>query len=235
MKNTESELLNYYSKNASSYDSLHMNSAHEHLLALHYVTALIRFNNIKRILDVGAGTGRVARFLAKEIPDIKVISVEPSVELREIAVKNGVNKNEIVEGNIYKLPYEDAEFDLVCAFGVFHHLEDPSLALSEMKRVSGKFLFFSDANNFGQGTLFMRYIKNFLRTIHMWNFFVFLKTKGKKYTITIEDGLAFSFSLVDITRDLKDYSLKFLSTRANNHNFLYTASHFALFAEKNNK
>jgi hypothetical protein len=104
-----------------------------------------------------------------------------------------------------------------------------------MKRVSGKFLFFSDANNFGQGTLFMRYIKNFLRTIHMWNFFVFLKTKGKKYTITIEDGLAFSFSLVDITRDLKDYSLKFLSTRANNHNFLYTASHFALFAEKNNK
>ena len=104
-----------------------------------------------------------------------------------------------------------------------------------MKRVSGKFLFFSDSNNFGQGPLIARCLKNFLRKIHLWNLFVFLKTKGKKYTITIEDGLAFSFSLVNITRELKEYSLKFLSTRKNSHNFLYTASHFALFAEKNTK
>lgn len=77
----------------------------------------------------------------------------------------------------------------------------------------------------------MRYIENFLRAIRMSNFFVLLKTKGKKYTITIEDGLAFSFSLVAITQDLKDYSIAFFSTRANNHNFLYTASHFTLFAK----
>ena len=101
-----------------------------------------------------------------------------------------------------------------------------------MKRVSAKYLFFSDANNFGQGNILMRSLKNFLRIAKLWHFCIFLRTKGRKYTISEEDGLAYSFSLVDMTKDLKEYSLKFLSTRANNHNFLYTASHFALFAEK---
>jgi ubiquinone/menaquinone biosynthesis C-methylase UbiE len=226
------KLQDYYSETADLYDSLHLDSNHEHQLALHYLSALIKYHGIKSILDVGAGTGRVARFIASEIPEVKIMSIEPSEKLRDIAIKSGVKKNQIAQGDIYHLPFGDAEYDLVCAFGVFHHLEDTKLALKEMKRVSRKFLFFSDSNNFGQGKILVRNLKLFLRFTHLWKLFIFVRTKGKKYTISYEDGLTYSFSLLDVANDLHEYSLKFMSTRTNNHNFLRTASHFALFAAR---
>lgn len=163
---------------------------------------------------------------------MQVTSIEPSSDLRKIAIQNGIKGDLITPGDAYSIPFANGAFDLVCAFGVFHHLEDPNLAMEEMKRVSRKFLYFSDSNNYGQGRLLERNVKLFLRRIHLWRAFVFLKTRGRKYTISVNDGLAYSFSLLDTAKHLQGYSLKFMSTRSNDYNFLRTATHLALFAEK---
>ena len=235
MESVEKKLMAYYAASASKYDEYHESTDREHLVALHYMAALIKFHDIKSVLDVGAGTGRVAKFLSQQFPTIQIVSVEPSVELRKIAIRNGIRESEFLDGDIYALSFHEASFDLVCAFGVFHHLRRPDLAISEMKRVSRGYLFLSDANNYGQGNRMKRIIKQFLRWSHLWTTYVFIKTKGRKYTYSESDGLVYSFSLVDILNYLKGYSLKFLSTRSNNHNFLTSASHFALFAEKDRK
>ena len=45
---------------------------------------------------------------------------------------------EIHQGDLYALPFEDGEFDLVLALEVLEHLEDPAAAVAEMRRVSAR-------------------------------------------------------------------------------------------------
>lgn len=59
---------NYYAKTADGYDSQHLFHGDEHYLALNYLDGLIKFNNVKTLLDIGAGTGRVALLLKKKNP-----------------------------------------------------------------------------------------------------------------------------------------------------------------------
>ena len=223
----------YYAKTAVRYDSQHLSHGDEHYLALHYLDGLIKFNNFKTLLDIGAGTGRVALFLKKRNPDLKIISIEPVKELRDIGYSKGIEPSELLDGDVYSLPFENSSFDLVCAFGVFHHLENPLAALSEMQRVSRNSMFISDSNNFGQGSSASRLIKQILNTFRLWNLAVLVKTKGKRYSISEGDGLAYSFSLFNLTKSLKTtYSLYFLSTVPSSRNLYNSASHIAVFAQK---
>ena len=224
---------NYYTTTANEYDSQHLSHGDEHYLALNYLDGLIRFNNVKSVLDIGAGTGRVALFLQKRNPELRIISLEPVKELRDIGYAKGLDQSELLDGDIYSLSFANSSFDLVCAFGVFHHLENPLAALGEMQRVSRSSIFISDSNNFGQGSTASRFIKQTLNTFKLWELAVFIKTKGKKYSILAGDGLAYSFSMFSLIKTLKsNYSLYFLSTVPSNGNLYKTASHVAVFAHK---
>ena len=224
---------NYYAKTADGYDSQHLFHGDEHYLALNYLDGLIKFNNVKTLLDIGEGTGRVALFLKKRNPILKIISIEPVKELRDIGYSKGLEQSELLDGDVYSLPFENSSFDLVCAFGVFHHLENPLAALGEMQRVSRSSIFISDSNNFGQGSSTSRFIKQTLNSIKLWDLAVFVKTKGKKYSISAGDGLAYSFSLFSLIKSLKtSYSIYFLSTVPSKRNLYKSASHIAVFAQK---
>jgi len=226
---------NYYANTANEYDSMHLSHGDEHYLALNYLDGLVKFNNVKTLLDIGAGTGRVALFLKKRNPELKIISIEPVQELRDIGYSKGLDLTELLDGNIYSLSFANSSFDLVCAFGVFHHLENPLAALGEMQRVSRSSIFISDTNNFGQGSSGSRFIKQTLNSFKLWNLAVLVKTKGKKYSISEGDGLAYSFSLFSLIKSLKSsYSLYFLSTVPSNRNLYKSASHIAVFAQKLN-
>ena len=224
----------YYASTSSDYDVKHLSHGDEHYLALNYMDALIKFNNFKSILDLGAGTGRAALFLKDRNPDLKILSVEPVKELREIGHTKGLSRTELIDGDIYDLEFANSSFDLVCAFGVFHHLDDPVAALNEMQRVSSNSVYISDSNNFGQGQTFSRMIKQILNFLRIWNFAVLVKTRGKKFTISEGDGLAYSFSLFSLIKYLEsNHSIYFLSTVPSNKNLYRTANHLAIFAKKN--
>jgi ubiquinone/menaquinone biosynthesis C-methylase UbiE len=123
------------------------------------------------------------------------LGVEPVDELREVAYAKGVAREELVPGDGRSLPYADGSHDVVCAFGVLHHVEDHERVVREMLRIARKAIFVSDSNNFGQGGRLARTAKQALNALRLWPLADFVKTRGKGYTITEGDGLAYSYSV----------------------------------------
>jgi ubiquinone/menaquinone biosynthesis C-methylase UbiE len=95
-----------------------------------------------RVLDVGCGTGVVARDLVERVAERgKVVGVDPSERLIEVAVRRmeeGSLKGRIefrcVDGAA--LPFPDGSFDLVVASAVFGHIPNGMEVLKEMVRVA---------------------------------------------------------------------------------------------------
>jgi len=75
-----------------------------------------------------------------------------------------------------------------------HHIRKPALAVAEMLRVATKAIFLSDSNNFGHGSPLGRSIKQTIDLLGLWPLADWIKTKGKGYTISEGDGLAYSYS-----------------------------------------
>lgn len=225
----------YYSTTAKDYDDKHLSHSDEHYLALNYLAGIIHFHNFESILDIGAGTGRAALFLREKNPRLKITSIEPVEALRMVGYAKGLSQAEMQDGDVYKLGFENSSFDLVCAFGVFHHLQHPAKALDEMKRIGKYAVFISDSNNLGQGGKISRGIKHTLYRLKLWNLAIFVKTRGKMYSISKDDGLAYSFSLFTLLKQLKSqYSVFFLSTVPSSRNLFNSASHLAILAVKSN-
>lgn len=101
-----------------------------------------------------------------------------------------------------------------------------------MKRVSKEFIFISDSNNFGQVKPLLRLVKQILNSLKLWKFLVYVRTRGKRYTFSEGDEIAYSFSIFDLLKHLKDYSLFLHSTVDSAGDIYKNASHLALFAAK---
>ncbi len=83
------------------------------------------------VLDVGAGTGAVAR--AAIDAGANVVALDPSLPMLEAAGRGGV-ANAVV-GSLPHLPFLDAVFDRVCCAFVMTHVDDADAAAIEMRRV----------------------------------------------------------------------------------------------------
>lgn len=224
----------YYSETAERYDSMHLNSGDEHYFALCFLESMIRFYNVKTILDVGAGTGRVASHLMSNIPSVKVISVEPVPELREQGYMRGLKSHELLDGDATKLAFGDGEFDLVCEFGMLHHIPNPAAAVGEMLRVARKAVFISDSNNFGQGSPAVRWMKQIANSFGLWPMVDWIKTRGKRYTISEGDGLGYSYSVYNNYEQIRRACkvVHVVNTRDGDVNPYRSASHVALLGVK---
>jgi ubiquinone/menaquinone biosynthesis C-methylase UbiE len=224
----------YYAETATQYDAMHVGEQDEHFFALSFLNGAITYLGIQSILDIGSGTGRAIQYLKKLNPHLRIVGVEPVRELREIGYSKGISENELVDGDATNLSFADAEFDLVCEFGVLHHIKKPDLAVAEMLRVSSKSIFISDSNNFGQGSLASRTIKQAINLLGLWKVVVLIKTKGKGYTLTEGDGLAYSYSIFNNYRQIRDAckSVHLLNTKDGFIDPYKTASHVALLGIK---
>jgi len=224
----------YYAETAARYDDLHVHELDEHFLSLCVMLSVVDFIGIRSILDIGSGTGRAIGQIKKSRPDIIVKGIEPVKELREVAFSRGISADELSDGDALALQFGDAEFDLVCAFGVLHHIRNPELAVKEMLRVGGKAIFISDANNFGQGSFLARSIKQLIDMVGLWRLVDLIKTGGRGYMISEGDGLAYSYSVFNnyrqISRGCK--SVHIFNTTPAGVNPYRTASHVALLGIK---
>ncbi|MBN9615649.1 MAG: methyltransferase type 11 [Acidobacteriales bacterium 59-55] len=224
----------YYRRTASHYDSAHTDSVSEHDFSLAFMLSMINFLDIDSVLDIGSGTGRAILQTKAAYPEMKITAIEPSLELRMIGHAKGLSEDELIDGDAQRLAFADGEFDLVCEFGALHHIPDPHQAIDEMLRVARKAIFISDCNNFGQGGLASRTTKQVLRSLHLWKAADFVKTRGKGYTISEGDGLAYSYSVFSdyskISRHCK--SVHLLNTKPSGMNLYRSSMHIALLGIK---
>jgi ubiquinone/menaquinone biosynthesis C-methylase UbiE len=137
-------------------------------LAEQIMLSAAQFLNIQSILDFGAGTGRVLLKINKAIPHLKAIGIEPSPELRGVGYGNDLSSAQLRNGDATRLEFEDSSFDLVCEFGVLHHIAAPSRAVSEMLRFARRAIFIVDNNNFAVGSKSVRTLKQSLAAVGLW-------------------------------------------------------------------
>ncbi len=86
----------------------------------------------KKVLDVGAGTGRLSLPLANRGAQVTALDVSPKM-LELIKKKN--SKIQTVIGDAESLPFADNSFDVVTAAFLIVHLKDPTRFFDEAYRV----------------------------------------------------------------------------------------------------
>jgi ubiquinone/menaquinone biosynthesis C-methylase UbiE len=197
----------YYAATAAKYDSMHGHEAANNPQTFKYVTFLLRAVQPETVLDVGAGTGQAILKMKKAMPDLSISGVEPVTALIEQGEReNGLPAGTILQGVGENLPFADASFDVVCSFGILHHVPHPNAIVKEMMRVARKAILICDGNRFGQGSLPMRLLKLGLYKAGLWRTVNYLKTGGKGYQITPGDGLAYSYSVYDSFACISDWA-----------------------------
>ena len=90
---------------------------------------LDKFKNAK-VLDVGVGVGRYAQIAAKIGAKIVGVDLSSSVDIAKINLAE--NDAELIQADVFNLPFEDKSFDIIYSFGVLHHTPNPRLAFSKL-------------------------------------------------------------------------------------------------------
>jgi len=100
----------------------------------------------KKILNIGAATGATTQMLSAYG---EVVTVEYDKYCCDfLSEKLNINA---INASMTDLPFNDNQFDLVCAFDVIEHIEDDAVALKEVNRVmnnGGNFFITVPAFNF---------------------------------------------------------------------------------------
>lgn len=223
----------YYERTASDYDSLHLREP-EHEFALSQLLGIVRYHGFKSLLDVGAGTGRVLRHAMPHLPGVKLAGLEPVKGLREVGHQQGLSPEQLMEGNALELDMEDDSWDVVCAFGILHHIPDPSVAIREMCRVARHGVFFSDLNNYGCGSLPQRVFAHALRATHLWRPFQYAKNGFKFEKYSEGDGIHYSYSLYDSLGTIgeKFPQIQICNTKGTSKHPFFSCSHVSVFGAK---
>jgi ubiquinone/menaquinone biosynthesis C-methylase UbiE len=97
-----------------------------------------------RVLDVGCGPGQILVMMKQRWPGMQITGLDAGPAMIEKARRDAEAAGLEIAYEVLRvgpmgdarLPYADAEFDLVTCNSVIHHLADPVGALDEMARVA---------------------------------------------------------------------------------------------------
>lgn len=226
----------YYTRTATTYDSMH-GMDKEHLTALELITETLSRLSCRSVLDVGCGTGRGVSYLLAR--GYEAVGLDPVRKLLDIGVRNhSIPPERLYHGDGTKLPFKNNEFDATIALGVMHHVPKPEYVIQEMLRVSKTAIFVSDSNRFGQGPTIWRYTKLLFYKLRLGFLLNAIRTNGKGFTISEEDGIAYSYSVFDTVPSLTHIAKRTYvvptttpTTRSTLHPLL-TTSHGLLVCEE---
>ncbi|HTZ61525.1 MAG TPA: class I SAM-dependent methyltransferase [Thermoplasmata archaeon] len=99
---------------------------------LRKIVEVLGARSITRLLEIGVGTGRVARPLLDA--GVAVTGVDASRGMLARARAKGLPR--LVRGNAYRLPFADRSFDAALFVHVLHVLDTPRAAIAEAARVA---------------------------------------------------------------------------------------------------
>lgn len=183
------ELEQYYNKfnEEKRLDSRH--GKVEFITSMKYIHEYLGGDTTKKILDIGAGTGKYSVALAEEGYDVSAVELVKH-NLGLLKAKNSSVK--AYQGNALKLRrFENDTFDVTLLFGPMYHLftkEDKVLALCEAKRVTKP-----------GGIIFVAYVMNEY-SILTYGF------KQKHIAECVRDGrISEEFQCMSAPIDLYDY------------------------------
>lgn len=183
------ELEQYYNKfnEEKRLDSRH--GKVEFITSMKYIHEYLGGDTTKKILDIGAGTGKYSVALAEEGYDVSAVELVKH-NLGLLKAKNSSVK--AYQGNALKLRrFENDTFDVTLLFGPMYHLftkEDKVRALCEAKRVTKP-----------GGIIFVAYVMNEY-SILTYGF------KQKHIAECVRDGrISEEFQCMSAPGDLYDY------------------------------
>ncbi|MBB4141764.1 MULTISPECIES: metalloregulator ArsR/SmtB family transcription factor [Rhizobium] len=126
----------YFSRNAAEWDELrrlHVSDEQVEKALAH----LIGDAQIDSLLDLGTGTGWVLQQLHAHYR--RAVGIDASRDMLAVARANldraGILKASVRHGDIFNLPAEAGDFDLVTVHQVLHFLDQPEKAVTEAARV----------------------------------------------------------------------------------------------------
>lgn len=92
----------------------------------------------EQALDVAAGAGHLGRALAPRVRHVSAIDLTPEMleQGSRLAREAGVGNITFLRGDAAKLPWLDAQFDLVVCRITLHQVADPAAVVREMVRVT---------------------------------------------------------------------------------------------------
>lgn len=99
-------------------------------------------NSSTYALDIGCGTGRWTKYLAKKAAFIEAVDPSKAIFAADLLL-NGVENVRLSQASIETLPFADETFDFVMSIGVLHHIPDTGRALNDcVKKVKKGGYFF---------------------------------------------------------------------------------------------
>ena len=96
----------------------------------------------KQILDVGCGTGRWTKYVAKYAASVDAVDPSKAIETAAQLLSDCTNVR-LSRTSVDGLPFADNSFDFVFSLGVLHHIPDTQLAMKQCVaklKPSGHFL-----------------------------------------------------------------------------------------------
>ncbi len=106
-----------------------------------YIAELLGIHSGDRILDIGTGTGIMIPFYERYLVDGRVVAVDYSGKMIEVARSKYPEKDHplisYLVSDVYELKY-DADFDLVVCYSCFPHFVDQPLAIKILSRALRK-------------------------------------------------------------------------------------------------
>lgn len=135
MMNLKTEICNAFNKQAAGYEQaakVQLEIGERLFERLHYLKI-----NPRYVLDLGCGSGVFSLLLKKHYPKAEIIALDlaPAMLIQAKKKQGWRRKWPLVNGDMTKLPFANAVFDLVFANQVIHWAEPLAPVFAELNRV----------------------------------------------------------------------------------------------------
>lgn len=131
----ESTVKNQYDRLAEIYDRRWSRYVSDTLnFLIDYLQGSRQISGNEHVLDLACGTGELERMLLNVHSDLKIVGVDISEKMLDMARLKLPNL-EFVKASAIALPFPDHKFDMVVTVSAFHYFEQPLDTLEEIRRI----------------------------------------------------------------------------------------------------